>query len=63
MWSFFYSASVLDKLQGGAYSLFRGIQALQRLLVLAFVEIQDYSVLHIQNTTDGIEVVMAMTVE
>ena len=58
----FYSASVLDKLQGGASSLFRGIQALQRLVGLAPDILSDYKVLHIQNTTAGIEIVMAMKV-
>ena len=42
----FYSASVLNKLQGGASSLFRGIQALQRLVGLAPNNLKDYKCLH-----------------
>jgi hypothetical protein len=38
---------VLDKLQGGASSLFRGIQALQRLVGLAPDILSDYKVLHV----------------
>lgn len=55
----FYPARMLERMPGGVASIFNGINALSRLVSWAPRELGHLKPVHIQNTSAGIEVVLA----